>query len=115
MDVFAKNAKIWRKDIEGRNGTFHKYSVSVSKKNEDGKYVNAYIPVVFSKRANAPEVISNGAECDFTGFMSVEYYTDKEGRTVTTPQVVIMEATFYDGNDKDSVDNFTAATEDFPF
>ena len=108
MEVSAKNAKIWRKDIEGKNGTFHRYSVSVSKKTQDGKYVNAYIPVVFSKRADAPDEIENGALCDFEGFMSVESYTDRDGNTRNTPQIVIMSALF-DG------DGFAQADGDIDF
>lgn len=108
MEVSAKNAKIWRKDIEGKNGTFHKYSVSVSKKTQDGKYVNAYIPVVFSKKADAPDKIENGALCDFEGFMSVESYTDREGNTRNTPQIVIMSAIF-------EGDGFEQAMDEIPF
>ena len=113
MDVSAKNAKIWRKDIEGKNGTFHKYSVSVSKKTQDGKYVNAYIPVVFSKRAEAPEEIPNGAMCDFDGFMSVESYTDKDGNTRNTPQIVVMNIEFDDPTI--GADGFSKAEEELPF
>lgn len=108
MEVSAKNAKIWRKDIEGKNGTFHRYSVSVSKKTQDGKYVKAYIPVVFSKKADAPDKIENGALCDFEGFMSVESYTDREGITRNTPQIVIMSAVF-------EGDGFEQAMDDIPF
>lgn len=108
MEVSAKNAKIWRKDIEGKNGTFHKYSVSVSKKTQDGKYVNAYIPVVFSKKADAPDKIENGALCDFEGFMSVDSYTDREGIARNTPQIVIMSAVF-------EGDGFEQAESDIPF
>lgn len=108
MDVSAKKTKIWRKDIEGRNGTFYKYSVSVSRKNEEGNYINAYIPVVFSRKSNAPDVISNGAMCDFEGFMSVESYTDKNGNTINNPQIVIMKAYFEE-------DSFAEAEEDIPF
>ena len=108
MNVSAKNAKIWRKDIEGKNGTFYRYSVSVSKKTQDGKYVNAYIPVVFSKKSDAPEKIDNGALCDFEGFMSVESYTDREGVTRNTPQIVIMSALFEE-------DGFEQAEDDIPF
>lgn len=108
MEVSAKNAKIWRKDIEGKNGTFHKYSVSVSKKTQDGKYVNAYIPVVFSKKADAPDKIENGALCDFEGFMSVESYTDREGNTRNAPQIVIMSALFEE-------DGFEQAEAEIPF
>ena len=108
MEVSAKNAKIWRKDIEGKNGTFYRYSVSVSKKTQDGKYVNAYIPVVFSKKSDAPEKIDNGALCDFEGFMSVESYTDREGVTRNTPQIVIMSALFEE-------DGFEQAEDEIPF
>ena len=113
MEVRAEKAKIWRKDIEGKNGTFYKYSVSVSKKTQDGKYVNAYIPVIFSKKSDAPERISNGAVCDFEGFMSVESYTDREGNTRNSPQIVIMKADFADVTE--GVDSFSQQSDDIPF
>ena len=112
MEVSAKNAKIWRKDIEGKNGTFHKYSVGVSKKTQDGKYVNAYIPVVFSKKADAPDEIPNGALCDFEGFMSVESYTDRDGNARNTPQIVIMSVEF---DDPTIGTSFEEAESDLPF
>lgn len=113
MNVSETKAKIWRKDIEGKNGTFYKYSVSVSKKNQDGKYVNAYIPVIFSKKADAPEKINNGAMCDFSGFMSVESYTDREGKTINTPMIVIMSVEWEDPTT--GVDSFSRAEEEIPF
>lgn len=108
MEVKATNAKIWRKDIEGKNGTFYRYSVSVSKKMQDDKWVNAYIPVVFSKKADAPEKIENGALCDFEGFMSVDSYTDKDGNTRNAPQIVVMSARF-------EGDSFEQAEVEIPF
>jgi hypothetical protein len=108
MEIREEKAKIWRKDIEGKNGVFHKYSVSVSKKNQDGKYVNAYIPVVFSKKADAPDKIENGALCDFEGFMSVESYTDRDGNVRNSPQIVIMSALFEE-------DGFEQAESEIPF
>lgn len=113
MEVSAKKAKIWRKDYEGRNGTFYRYSVSVSKKTEEGNYVNAYIPVVFSRKSNAPEKISNGALCDFSGFMSVDSYTDKDGNTRNNPQIVVMKVNFDDATE--GVDSFDEAEDDIPF
>lgn len=113
MEVSARKAKIWRKDIEGRNGTFYRYSVGVSKKTEDGNYVNAYIPVVFSRKSGAPEKISNGAVCDFSGFMSVESYTDREGNTRNNPQIVVMKVDFEDVTE--GVDSFDEAEDDIPF
>lgn len=113
MDVKAKGAKIWRKDVEGKNGTFYKYTTSVSKKTQDGEFVNAYIPVYFTKKADAPEKIENGAKCDFEGFMSVESYKDKDGNVRNSPQIVIMSVTFDDLTT--GVDSFEQAEEEIPF
>ena len=109
MDVSEKKARIWRKDIEGKNGTFYKYSVSVSRKTQDGKWVNAYIPVVFSKKADAPEKIENGAICEFEGFVSVETYKDKDGVERHQPQIVIMSVRF------ENEDSFEQIEEEIPF
>lgn len=111
MDIKEPNARIWRKDIEGKNGVFHKYTVGVSRKIDD-KYVNAYIPIVFSKKADAPEEIPNGAKASIEGFMSVESYTDREGHARANPQIVVMSIEFDDptiGND------FEQAEVDIPF
>lgn len=113
MDVTAKSAKLWRKDIQGKNGVFHRYTVSISRKTQDGKYVNAYMPVTFSKRAEAPDEIPNGAMCDFEGFMSVDSYTDREGNTRNTPQIVIMSIEFDDPTI--GVDSFESAEDEIPF
>lgn len=113
INVKATKQKIWRKDIEGRNGTFYKYSTSVGQKNIDGDYVNAYIPVMFTKKSDAPEKIENGALCDFEGFLSVESYTDSAGRTRNNPRIVISSVKFEDPTT--GVDSFNAAEEDIPF
>lgn len=109
MDIREDRAKIWRKDYTGKNGDFYRYSVSISKKNEDGKYVNAYLPVKFSKKAGAPEKIENGTMCAIEGFMSVETYKDKDGNERTQPMIVVMSAQFEDE------DSFVQAEEDIPF
>ena len=108
MNVSEKKAKIWRKDYQGKNGEFYRYSVSVSKKTEDGKYVNAYIPIRFSKKADAPEKIENGAVCSFEGFMSVESFKDKEGNDRNQPMIVVMSVQF-------EGDSFEQMEEDIPF
>ena len=108
MNVSEKKAKIWRKDFQGKNGEFYRYSVSVSKKNEDGKYVNAYIPIRFSKKADAPEKIENGAVCSFEGFMSVESFKDKDGNDRNQPMIVVMSVQF-------EGDSFEQMEEDIPF
>lgn len=112
MDIIGKKTKVWRKDVEGKNGTFYRYSVSVSSKREDGSYASVYVPIKFAKKANAPERISNGAECDFKGFLSVDAYRDREGNEIKTLQIIAMEATF---GESDEADSFEQLEEDLPF
>ena len=116
MDISAKNAKVWRKDIEGRNGTFYRYSVSISSRREDGSWASAYMPIRFAKKANMPEKIPNGAKCDFSGFLSVDERTDREGNTVREVQIIAMRATLVDAGDPtEGVDSFAEAEMDIPF
>lgn len=116
MDVSAKGAKVWRKDIEGRNGTFYRYSVSISSKREDGSWASKYMPIRFAKKANMPEKIGNGAKVDFSGFLSVEERPDKEGNKVTEFVIIAMRATLTDGGDpSEGVDSFAEAETDIPF
>lgn len=109
MEVKENKAKIWRRDIQGKTGEFYRYNVSVSKKNEDGTWANAYMPIKFSKKSGAPEKISNGATCSFEGFMSVDSHRDKEGRVVNAPIIIAMSATF------EGEDSFEQMEEDIPF
>lgn len=109
MDVKENKAKIWRRDIQSRNGEFYRYNVGISRKNEDGSWTNAYMPIKFSKKSGAPEKIENGATCSFEGFMSVDSYKDKEGRAVNTPIIIAMSVTF------DGQDSFEQMEEDIPF
>lgn len=116
MDISAKNAKIWRRDVEGKNGTYHFYSVSVSSKREDGSWASVYMPIKFAKRANMPEKISNGAKCDFSGFLSVDERHDKEGNTIRELQIIAMKAVLTDGGDpSEGMDSYEQLEEDLPF
>ena len=115
INVKAERVKIWRKDIEGKKGTFYRYTAGVSTKVDD-KRVNAYMPVRFTKKSGAPQKIENGATCDFEGFMGVESYTDREGKAINTPMVWIMSVQF-EGNVGEDIedDNYEQLSEDVPF
>lgn len=113
MDVSARNVKIWRKDYQGKDGEFYRYSVSVSKRTQDGRFINAYIPVTFSKRSDAPEKIDNGALCDFEGFVSVKTERDRDGNTRNVPCIVVMSVEFDDVTT--GVDSFEQAETEIPF
>lgn len=116
MNISEKGVKVWRKDIEGRNGTFYRYSVGISKKREDGSYINKYMPIRFAQRANMPEKIENGAKIDFNGFLSVDERPDRDGNTITEYIIVAMNASLVDGSDPTGgVDSFEAAEDDIPF
>ena len=114
MDVSERNARIWRRDIEGKNGTFYRYTTSVSSKNQDGSYSNAYMDIKFSKKSGAPEKIENGAKCDFNGFMTVESYKDKEGKEHNRPVIMVMECAF-ENDPEDMGDSFSQAEDEIPF
>ena len=109
IDVKADKAKVWRRDFQGKNGEFYKYTASVSRKNDDGGYVNAYIPIRFSKKSGAPEKIENGTMCSFEGFLSVESYKDKDGNERNQPIIVAMSVEF------DGEDSFEQIEEELPF
>lgn len=116
MNVSEKNARVWRKDIEGKRGTFYRYSVGVSKKLEDGSYLTSYMPIIFAKNAHMPEKIENGAKCDFSGFLSVDSYPDKEGHEVKQIVIIAMKATLTEADDPtEDVDSFESIEEEIPF
>lgn len=117
MDISGKGVKIWRKEVPGKNGTFYRYSVSIGKKREVGSYANKYMPIKFAKRANMPEKISNGAKCDFSGFLSVEERPDREsGNTISEFVIIAMNATLVDGGDPtEGADSFEQLEDDIPF
>ena len=116
MNISEKGIKVWRKEIPSKNGTFYRYSVSISKKREDGSYANKYMPIRFAKKSNMPEKISNGAKCDFSGFLSVEERPDKDGNTITEFVIVAMNASLVDGGDPtEGADSFEQLEEEIPF
>lgn len=51
--VFANEVEI--KKGKSKGDTFLSYSVSISRKDEDGEYKNLYMPVYFAKDLEAPE------------------------------------------------------------
>lgn len=112
MEVSEKKAKIWRTEKQGVNGVWYRYSVAISTKTIDGDRKTVYMPIRFSKKADAPDPIPNGATCNFSGFMSVDWFDTKNGEEVKRPQIVVMKAEF---SDLDEEDGFSQADDDIPF
>ena len=113
MEVSAKKAKIWRREVEGSKGRWYRYSVGVSTKTIDGEWKTAYLPIRFAQKAEAPDEIPNGAVCDFEGFMSVDYFDSKNGEEIRRPQIVVMKVEFEDPTT--GVDSFEQAEVEIPF
>ena len=113
FDIKTDKARIWRKDFQGKNGEFYKYTTSISRKNDDGGYVNAYMPIRFARKCDVPEKIDNGAICAFEGFLSVESYKDKDGNERNQPMIVAMSVKFDDASI--GVDSFSQAEVEIPF
>ena len=90
------------------------YSTTISKKNKDGEYENAYIPVSFKKGVE----LENRDRINVTnGFLTFDSYTDKEGKTRTNLKIFVLD--FEGGNKKASENDdiiFGAQSDDdLPF
>lgn len=64
--------RIFKKEMEG----YHFYSTSISRKNEEGKWVNVYLNVK-GKPLDELEFPKNGLLVDVEGFLSLDLYQDK--------------------------------------
>ena len=96
-------AKVWAKDFDGRRI----YSISVSAKDQNGNWKNAYQPIRFRKG----ESVENGTEIDFRAFATVSIGKEKNS--------IIWQITDYriSGNDMTkAAEGLSALTnDDIPF
>lgn len=114
MDVSGKNERLWIRKHESDSGSWNEYSLGVSKKGKDGKYVNHYMKVRFAGAVDVPADLKSGSKMDYSGFMTVDSYMGKDGKEVIRPMVMIMDADFpeyvaIEGS------GFEEAEEDIPF
>ena len=113
INVEAKNVKLWKNAHEGRNGTFYTYSISASKKMQDGTYKNKSVKVFL--KGGLPDEIPSGAMCDISGFLTLDIYEGKNGE-VSNVAIYANEIKFHDWEAQDDYpDNFSQAEEDIPF
>jgi hypothetical protein len=106
-----RGVKIWVDE----KGQFPRYSYSISKKNEQGKYDNCYIQVKFKRGLNPP---ANGTDILIkSAFQTFDVWTDKEGKKHTIPVVMIMdfEPMVGNGSSKDFVDIPAGLDDVVPF
>lgn len=84
MNISGK-AKIWRKEMNGKNY----YSTTISNKDMNGNWVNTYIPVQLPKDRE----LNNGTDIEIIkGFLSI-YGQDKKIKAVVQEYQIINENT----------------------
>lgn len=123
MNVSGEDTRVWVNEHQRQDGTkWLDYSLGISKKTESGDYVNAYMKVRFAKSVKAPEGLQNGTKMDYEGFITVDSYTDKDGKEVRRPMVMITKADFdiepkYNPSQvsEEQIAGFSAAEDDIPF
>lgn len=95
MDVSGKVARVWVNEHPKRDGTkWYDYNIGIGKKNAEGRYINAYMKLKFSKDLGLPEELPNGIRMeDYEGYVSVYEY-QKDGQLVRVPLVMITKARF---------------------
>lgn len=63
------------------------YSTTLSKKNQDGSYTNAYVAVSFKKGVDIPNKTKINIK---NGFLTFDQY-QKEGKTITNLKIFVTE------------------------
>jgi hypothetical protein len=85
-----KPVMVFRQDKEFNGSTFPTYSIGVSSKNKDGKYVNGYISVVFKKGIGVENqtkiyikdsfpIVSEGKDRNFVKLMIMDFEIVESG------------------------------------
>lgn len=114
--VIFQNTKIWRNDIKTDSGEFYTYSISVSNRNQDGSWDSVYLPIRFSRSAEAPEKISNGTTADLEGFLTVrKRKTGKNEVQLMVTRYNSQDEEYPVADDLDIPDSFAQAESDIPF
>ena len=103
---------IFRKDREGRNGTFPTYATTISSRNEDGSYSNRYKEVKFRKDVEvANKTIINIDD----GFLTFREYMAAGGEKQAAEYIMVLEFTEVQPPG-DAPSGFTSLSdEDIPF
>lgn len=91
------------------------YSTTLSKKNQDGSYTNAYIGVAFKKGVDIP----NKTKINITdGFLTFDQY-EKEGKIITNLKIFVKDYENVGANSTKTVsknqNSFDDSNSDIPF
>jgi hypothetical protein len=116
MDINGKGVKVWVNEHTKRDGgKWYDYNVSVNKKlPESGEYKSAYVKVRFGRDVYVPEKLPNGAKMDFEGYLTVDFFVDKDGREVKKPMIMVTTAKFPELYDE-AADDYAEVDDSIPF
>jgi len=110
FDHMTGEAMIFRNEHESPNGKWYTYATTVSKKRDDGTYVNKSKPVKFRKGV----VLENKTRIDILdSFLTVREY-EADGRTQTIEELVVLDFKVVDGG-TDTAGFSALSMDDVPF
>ena len=110
LNISGDNVKIWVNEHESSKGKWKSYSISVSKKDESGNWLNKPVKLYIKKDIEVPEGLKSGDRIDFEGFPTLDIYRGKDGQERREIMIVAQKINFkrYD-------DSFEQLDEDLPF
>lgn len=103
-----KGVRIWRND----EGQFPRYSIGISKKNQDGSYSNCYFPVHFKKDVsvdNATDIKINNS------FFSFNTSKGQDGKERKFPYLMVTDFEVIGGADHIDVPDEATLEDTVPF
>lgn len=89
MRVFADVVE-YRKN--GKKSSFLRATTSVARKNDDGTYSNAYMPVTFSRECGIELEEGRNDVHVSDGFITCDAWEDKDGKVRTRVALVVTKA-----------------------
>lgn len=117
IDIKGKNVKLWKNEHETKDGRkFCTFSVSASRKMQDGTYRNKSVKLNTSKTIKIPNDVPSGTMVDFEGFLTLDVYTDRDGNEKSEVAIFVTDLKyqeFFPSADDD--DSFEQMAEDIPF
>lgn len=110
LNISGDNVKIWVNEHESSKGKWKSYSISVSKKDESGNWMNKPVKLYIKKDIEVPEGLKNGDLIDFEGFPTLDAYRDRDGQEHREIMIVAQKISFkrYD-------ESFSETSDDIPF
>ena len=110
LNFSGNNVKLWVNEHDSSKGKWKSYSISISKKDESGNWLNKPVKLYIKKDIEVPDGLKSGDLIDFEGFPTLDVYRGKDGQEHREIMIVAQKVNFkrYD-------DSFEQLDEDLPF